>query len=256
MTKQEDIRVNKFISHNTKYSRREADTLIVEGRVTINKKTVKDLSTKVKRDDEVAINDKKVHIQTQYTVIVYNKPKGELVTKNDPKKRKIIYDTLSHKFRHFISAGRLDYASTGVLLLTDSASIANRLTTSNLERVYNIKIRGEIPPQMIRAMQEGIEIDDATAGAHEKSSITSMTFAPFYAYKILKSTPTYSKLRVAITEGKNRELRRFFAFFGNEVVDLNRVSFGGIELNALPQGKSRYLTNSEYSSLRKFLKSE
>jgi 23S rRNA pseudouridine2605 synthase len=81
-----------------------------------------------------------------------------------------------------------------------------------------------------------------------------MEVAPFYAYKILKDSPTYSKLRVIIGEGKNRELRRFFGYFDREVVDLKRVSFGTIELSYLPTGKSRYLEKNEYENLREFLK--
>jgi 23S rRNA pseudouridine2605 synthase len=83
-----------------------------------------------------------------------------------------------------------------------------------------------------------------------------MEFKPFIGYKIQKNQPNYSVLKVALSEGKNRELRRFFAHFGAEVVDLKRVSFAEIELNNLPTGKTRYLSRSEYSALHKFLKEE
>ena len=103
-------------------------------------------------------------------------------------------------------------------------------------------------------MKNGLELEDATAGAHDLSEIKSMNFAPFYAYKIIKSTPTYSILKIAIGEGQNREVRRFFSHFGREVVDLKRLSFGGIELNNLPNGKVRFLTRSEYGHLYEFMK--
>jgi 23S rRNA pseudouridine2605 synthase len=256
VTNQNSTRLNKYISHNTKYSRREADEVIKAGRVSINGAEISDLATKVEPTDEVRLDGKKIHVQTKYTVIVYNKPKGELVTKSDPQGRRTIYDGLAHKYRHFLPVGRLDFASTGVILLSDAPGVVDTLMHSKLERVYNVKVRGEIPPALIQAMNDGLELEDAREGGHEKSEITSMSFAPFYAYQVLKSTPTYSKLRVAITEGKNRELRRFFAHFGNDVVDLNRISFGGIELNALPEGKSRYLSPKEYESLHTFLKEE
>jgi len=105
-------------------------------------------------------------------------------------------------------------------------------------------------------MIEGMTLEDATAGGHSHSKITYMEFKPFIGYKIQKNTPNYSILKVAISEGKNRELRRFFAHFGGEVVDLKRLSFAEVELNNLPTGKSRFLSRSEYSALYKFLKEE
>ena len=85
---------------------------------------------------------------------------------------------------------------------------------------------------------------------------SEMTFAPFYAYQVQKNRHDYSILKIAIGEGKNREIRRFFAHFGADVVDLKRLSYGGIGLNNLPTGKTRFLTRSEYSSLRDFIKEE
>lgn len=83
-----------------------------------------------------------------------------------------------------------------------------------------------------------------------------MTFSPFYAYQIQKNQHDYSILKIAIGEGKNREIRRFFAHFGAEVSDLKRLAYGGIELNNLPTGKTRFLSRSEYTSLRDFIKEE
>ena len=149
--------------------------------------------------------------------------------------------------------GRLDYASEGLLLLTDSARVADLLMRSRLERVYNLKIRGSVSPAMERAMQEGMKIR-GKKGAHAQSGIEEMEFAPFFAYQIQKNSASYSRIRVAIGEGKNRELRRFFAHFDREVVDLHRVSFGGISLNNLPKGKTRFLTQKEYDDLHAFIK--
>jgi 23S rRNA pseudouridine2605 synthase len=248
------MRINKFISHNTKYSRREADKLIEEGRVNIDKKKVTDFSTVVKKDDKVFIDGKPVKVQTMFTVIVYNKPKGELVTKKDPQGRKTIYESLPSKFHHFIPVGRLDFASEGVLLMTDSPKVAEALMNSTVERTYNIKIKGNVTNSLVEGMTNGVTIVDSKKGAHEKTHIEDMVISPFYAYKILKDSPTYSKLRVMIGEGKNRELRRFFAHFDREVVDLKRVAYGTIELSYLPTKKSRYLEKKEYEDLREFLK--
>jgi 23S rRNA pseudouridine2605 synthase len=251
-------RLNKFISHNSRFSRREADELIKAGKVSIDGKVIGDLSTKVGFKTIVKVNGRtvKVDFTRASTVIVYNKLKGEIVSKNDPQGRKIIYDTIGKKFSHFIPIGRLDYASEGMLLLTDDPTIATALMTSDLERVYKLKIEGEVTKAMISAMDNGITLDDATAGAWDNTNTINMEFKPFLGYQVQTSSAKYSKLKVAISEGKNRELRRFFAHFGSKVVDLKRVSFGGINLNNLPSGKVRYLESDEYENLRSFMKDQ
>jgi 23S rRNA pseudouridine2605 synthase len=258
LEEEQAVRLNKFLSHNSNYSRREADKLIEDGRVSINNKPVTNLATKVTSNDTVRIGKKviKEEKNRKYTVIIYNKPKGELVTKNDPQGRRTIFDSLDKKFKHFMPIGRLDYASEGLVLLTDSVDVANKLMHSNLERIYKIKVSGEIHKKVEEAMLNGLELKDATTGAHEKSKIKSMSFEPFVAYQILTNGKNFSKLKVVITEGKNRELRRFFGHFGLDVMDLKRFEFGGISLNNLPTGKSRYLARDEYKDLRLFINSD
>lgn len=250
------MRLNKYISHYTTYSRRDADKLIEAGEVTLNKKTIKDFAYEVKEDDQIAIKGKAIKKRNDLTVIVYNKPRGVLVTKKDDRGRTTIYHKLPGKFRHFISVGRLDFASEGLLLLTDSPEVAQILMESKLHRTYNIKIDKPISKEMVTAMQEGLILEDATAGAHEKSKITSMEFSPFVSYEVRNEGQHYTKLRVTIEEGKNRELRRFFGHFGANVLDLKRVAFGGIELNNLPENKTRFFTRKEYDELREFMKKE
>ncbi len=248
------MRLNKYISHNTKYSRREADKLIEEGEVTLNKKVLKDFGYEVEEGDHIYVKGRPVKPTKEVTVIVYNKPKGVLVTKKDDRGRATIYHKLPGKYRHFVPVGRLDYASEGLLLLTDSPEVATALMESNLDRTYNLKIDKPVTQEMINAMQEGLVLEDARAGAHEKSKIHSMEFAPFVHFEIRAEGKNFTKLRVTITEGKNRELRRFFAHFEAKVLDLKRVSFGGIELNNLPTNKTRYFTRREYDDLHKFMK--
>ncbi|MEA3374000.1 MAG: pseudouridine synthase [Campylobacterota bacterium] len=248
------MRLNKFIAHYSTYSRREADKAIQDGYVRVDDEVETNPATQVdERWAKVYISGKKIVPTDQFTVIAYSKPKGELVTKSDPKGRRTIYDTLDHKYKHFIPVGRLDYATEGLLLLTDASRVANALMTSKLERVYKVKIKGLVTEEMEAAMTNGLVLDDATAGGHYESEVTGMHFAPFYAYQIQKNRGDYSILKIAIGEGQNREIRRFFAHFGAEVADLKRLSFGGIELNNLPTGKTRFLSRSEYGSLHQFL---
>ncbi|WP_373002722.1 pseudouridine synthase [Sulfurimonas sp.] len=251
------MRLNKYIAHHSSYSRREADKAILDGYVRINGEIQDNPATQVdEKDDIVYVSGKQITPRDKYTVIVYNKPKGELVTKTDPRGRRTIYDGLESKYKHFIPVGRLDYATEGVLLLTDASKIATALMDSNLERIYKVKIKGEVTPEMEAAMMNGLELMDATAGGHSHSKVTSMTFSPFLGYKIQKNEHNYSILKIAISEGKNREIRRFFAHFGTEVADLKRISFAEVELNNLPTGKTRFLSRSEYSALFTFMKAE
>jgi 23S rRNA pseudouridine2605 synthase len=248
------MRLNKYISHNSKYSRREADKLIADGDVSINKKVVSNFAIEVSEDDIVAIKNHPIKETTEYTVVVYNKPKGVLVTKKDDRGRATIYHKLGGKLRHFIPVGRLDYASEGLLLLSDSPLIVQFFMESDMVRTYNVKIDKPFSPEMEEAMKNGLTLADASAGGHEKSKIVSMEFAPFVEYEVRGQSGGNTKIRVSINEGKNRELRRFFAHFGAKVLDLKRIAYGNITLNNLPENKSRFFTKKEYTELREMMK--
>jgi len=248
------MRLNKYISHNTKYSRREADALIEAGEVTLDKRPLKEFGYEVQEDDRIFVKGKAIKVTSELTIITYNKPKGVLVTKKDDRGRATIYHKLPGKYRHFTPVGRLDYASEGLLLLTDDVEVATALMESGLDRTYNLKIDKPVTNEMMTAMKEGLVLDDARAGAHEKSKIYSMEFAPFAHFEVRSEGKNFTKLRVTITEGKNRELRRFFAHFEAKVLDLKRIAFGGIELNNLPENKTRYFTRREYDDVHKFMK--
>lgn len=248
------MRINKYISHNSKYSRREADRLIADGKVTINRNKLVDIAYNVKDGDQVSIGGLHVKERTELTMIVFNKPKGTLVTRKDDRGRTTIFHKIAGKFRHFIPIGRLDFASEGLLLLTDSPKVAEVMMKSNLDRTYNIKIDKPLSLEMEEAMREGLILDDARVGGHEKSKIYSMEFAPFINYEVRGVSNSFTKLRVTIAEGKNRELRRFFGHFEASILDLKRVEFGGIKLNNLPTGKTRYFTRREYDDIHKYLK--
>ncbi|MEO1958782.1 MAG: pseudouridine synthase, partial [Nautiliaceae bacterium] len=238
--------------HHTTYSRREADKLIFDGKVKVNGRVITNPAYDVEDGDKVSVNGKPVKRSTKYTCIVYNKPKGELVTKKDDRGRRTIYDSLPAKFKHFIPVGRLDFASEGLLILTDSPKVAHALMNSDLPRVYKLRIKGDITPKMEEAMREGVEV--GSEGAHEKNNQEKIKLEPFLNYQIIKNDPKYSTIKVAIKEGKNRELRRFFAHFGRDVLDLKRLSYGWVSLNALPTGKTRYFDKREYKLLKEYLK--
>ncbi|MDR2638737.1 MAG: pseudouridine synthase [Helicobacteraceae bacterium] len=246
-------RINKAVAERGGYSRREAERLILEGRVAIGRQKVSDLSIKVKEGDELFLDGRALAKRDgQYTVIVYHKPKGELVTRSDPQGRKTVFDGLPSRFSRFIAVGRLDYASEGLLMLTDAAEVADKLMRSDLERVYNVKIDGFVTPAIEKAMSEGLKLS-SKAGAHPLNDEMIGALSPFAKWRLEKNHPRFSRLKIALSEGKNREIRRFFAHFGRNTLDLKRVSFGEISLNALPVGKWRFCSKEEYRFLRRVL---
>ena len=248
------IRLNAYIAKHCPYSRRQADELIGQNRVQIERKNAK-LGDIIKQGERVFIDNKLVREkrESHFSAIIYHKPKGELVSRIDSFGRKVIYDSLGEKFRHFVPVGRLDFASEGLIILSDSKAIVNALSASNLEREYILKIDSKISNKMLEAMQNGLSLKNAKAGGHKISKITAMDFAPFLDVQILKNTPKFSRLKVSINEGQNRELRRFFAHFEAKVLDLRRVRFGFVRLNALPVGKSRFFNRDEYKALKEFI---
>lgn len=259
------MRLNHFIALHSRYSRREADRLILEGEVKINHSIATQHSqvpqialqnpNAAMKEFKIFIRGKILHYAKKegYTAIVYHKPKGELVSKKDSYGRKLIYDSLNKRYMHFMPVGRLDFASEGLLILSDSKEVVSKLMHSQLERNYILKIDSHITKPMLKAMEEGLVLKNAKAGGHKLSKISAMEFMPMQ-YEILKNS-SISKLKVCITEGKNRELRRFFAYFNANVLDLRRVCYGFIHLNALPVGKTRFFTKQEYNELHAFMKS-
>ncbi len=257
------MRLNHFIALHSKYSRREADKLITDGVVKINHTIATQHSIVPQvalqnpniamKDFKIFIHGKMLHYAKKkaYTAIVYHKPKGELVSKKDIYGRRLIYDSLNKRYAHFMPVGRLDFASEGLLILSDDKAVVSKLMHSQLERTYILKIDSHITKPMIKAMQEGLTLQNAKAGGHKLSKITTMEFMPM-GFEILKNA-TISKLKVYITEGKNRELRRFFAHFHANVLDLRRVCYGFVHLNALPVGKMRFFTKQEYDDLHTFM---
>ena len=246
------MRINQFIAHNSDFSRREADELIKQGLVKIGLKTA-EFSDSVGENDKVFVRGKRLARRKQFSLIIYHKPKGELVSRKDERGRRLVYESLPREFGAWRSVGRLDYASSGLLLLTDSPVIATALMQSDLEREYYLKIKGLLDEKVLEAMKNGLEIS-GLKGAHAKSKITTMKIAPFLDYEIFGASGGYTKLRVLINEGQNRELRRFFGYFDLKVMDLKRVGFGALALSTLKERKFRYLTKGEYDKLRDFLK--
>lgn len=210
-------------------SRREIEGWIAAGRVFLNGRVAK-LGDRASPSDTVLVDGKPVAapLKGQPRVLLYHKPVGELVTRSDPEGRRRVFDSLPPG--RWIAVGRLDLNSSGLLLLTDSGELANRLMHPRygLEREYLARVRGELPPDEIKRLLDGIPLDGEPAR--------------FDRIEKERGEGTNRWYRVVLREGRNREVRRLFEALGHSVSRLARVRYGPVELPPdLAAGKWRDL---------------
>ena len=223
-------------------SRRQAEKMILEGRVTLNGKKVSELGTKINPEaDHLKIDGKLVKLENKQKVyIALNKPRGCITTSLDEENRPTIYHFLEKKVRERVfPIGRLDCNSEGLLLLTNDGDMCEFLTRpkNSIERVYEVKIQGTIDKEVIARLNKGVRLDD---GWFSKPKI-----------KFLKKMEENCWVEVSLRSGKNREVRRIFNSLGYNVLKLKRIMFAAIELGSLKTGDFRYLTLREINSLKK-----
>ncbi|MCW1930568.1 MAG: pseudouridine synthase [Candidatus Kerfeldbacteria bacterium] len=231
----ENIRLNKFLVAQGVCSRREADRLIEAGKIFINGKPAT-LGAKVGGTEEIVVNGKKVTAQKRKSIIIaYNKPVGVICT-SDPSAPGNIIDAVNFPERIF-HIGRLDVASSGLILLTNDGDLVNKILRSEgrHEKEYIVSIDVPVTRDMLSELEGGVYI------------LGRMTL-PARAQKI----DTYV-LSLTITEGRNQQIRRMCEVVGAHVVDLTRERIMNIELGDLPLGQWRYLTPTEEKELRALL---
>ena len=225
-------RIAKVIARDTKYSRRQVEKLILEGRVKIDQKTIDKPSINVSSSNVILLDNKKIQFSQKTQLYKYYKPRGFLVTHNDPENRKTIFDSLPRKFENMISVGRLDYDSEGLLLLTNNGDIKRtmELPNNNWKRIYKVRVHGRINDDMISKIKKGITI--------KKIKYKSIDT------KIDSTSNSYTWVSMVLTEGKNREIRNIIEHFGMSVTRLIRIGYGPYKLDSLAKGefkKIKYL---------------
>ncbi|WP_439628719.1 pseudouridine synthase [Gemmata sp.] len=234
-------RLNKFLAHAGVGSRRFCDTLIVAGRVKINGVRVTDLGIKVDpAAHQVAVDDQPVKAER----LVYwavNKPVGHLCTNDDPDGRPRAIDLLPHVDQRVYTVGRLDEASEGLLLMTNDGDLAVSLMHPRygIPKMYFVLVAGKPGPDDLQKLLDGVWLSEGKVKAR--------------SVKRLKAQGNSTWLRVVLTEGKNREIRRMLAKLGHKVMKLRRVAIGPIKLDKLPKGKARRISETEMADLRKFV---
>ena len=218
-------RIAKRIAAAGVCSRREAERLILAGRISVNGKVLETPACLVSEDDKIVVDGKEIGIKSATRVWLYHKPTGLVTTARDPEGRPTVFGSLPPDMPRVISVGRLDLNSEGLLLLTNDGEWARKmeLPSSHLKRTYRVRVHGKIPADLAEQLAKGRTV----AGVH---------YAPC-AVKIEKGTGSNSWLTMTLEEGKNREIRRLMASFGIQVARLIRVSYGPYELGDLPKGK-------------------
>lgn len=227
------MRINKFLAEQGISSRRGSDQIIAEGRVTINGKPAK-AGDDVAADDVVMVDGKILSHKVKYEYYLLNKPKGYVCTVSDDKGRKTVMDLLPAGAGRVFPVGRLDYDTEGMLILTNDGDLAYRLTAprNEIPKTYLVRIEGAITDQQLNRLRAGVEIERGVVTKKCKITVT-------------ETSKTYTKLRVVLTEGKNREIRKMFEVVGKNVDFLKRLKIGELTLTGLDRGAVRRLTPEE-----------
>ncbi len=232
-------RIQKILARAGVASRREAERMVLEGRVTVNGKVVDRLGFKADpQKDAIKLDGKPVGRFEPRITLVLNKPRGYLTTVRDPKGRPTVMDLLPAQKWRLYPVGRLDLDAEGLLLLTNDGEIANRLTHPrySVPKTYLVKVSGVPEEKDLARLRRGILLEDGMARVVSCS--------------ILRQKEKNSWVRVVVTEGRNRLLKRMFLTIGHPVLKLKRVQFGPIRLGDLPFGHFRRLTPEEMEKLR------
>lgn len=240
MPENELIRLNRFIANSGVCSRREADELIRDGLITVNGKTVDDLGTKVSLYDDIRYKNKRLSAEKKVYILM-NKPKGYVTTVEDPHADHTVLELIGNACRERVyPVGRLDKATTGVLLLTNDGELTGKLTHPKYERrkIYHVFLDKPVTKSDISKITEGIDLDGDIIAADMISYV---------------DPDDKSQLGIELHSGKNRVIRRIFEQLDYKVKKLDRVYFAGLTKKNLPRGKWRFLTDKEISMLKRGL---
>ena len=235
-------RLQKILAAAGVASRRKAEELISAGRVTVNGKTVTELGTKADPShDRICVDGTPVQAAEKRVYLLLHKPKGYVTTTSDPQGRPTVMELLGEQAERLYPVGRLDYASEGLLLLTNDGALANRLmkAASHVAKTYLVKVAGTPKEEAIAKLRAGVSIatDD---GKRVRTSAA--------AVRIIKeaANPWYE---ITLIEGRNRQIRRMFEAVGHHVEKIKRVRYGPLTLD-VPPGEFRMLTLKEVERLK------
>ncbi len=237
---QEEMRLNKFVAHAGICSRRQAVDYIKKGNVSVNGQVVLEPYYLVKPEDEVTFKGKAIKPEKKKVYILMNKPRGFITTLSDERGRKTVMDLLKGKVEaRIFPVGRLDRATTGLLLLTNDGDLAKKLShpSHKVKKVYHVVLDKELAKIDLEKIQKGVELEDGLAQVDGVDYVQG-------AGK--------TEIGIEIHIGKNRVVRRIFEHLGYEVKRLDRVYYAGLTKKDLPRGFFRDLTEREIIMLKHF----
>jgi len=220
-------------------SRREAERFLLEGRIEVNGVRVSEPGTRVVPGrDRVAVDGDEVRVDAEPRWLALHKPAGVLTTRSDPHGGRTVYDVLPPELGTLRYVGRLDRDTEGLLIFSNQGDVIHGLLhpSREIEREYRAWVAGAPAAGTLRRLEEGVELGDGPARAKRA--------------ELVGTEGTWSVLRIVLTEGRKREVRRLLDAVGHRVVRLMRVRFGPLELGALPEGAWRALTQHEIDLLQ------
>ncbi len=238
-----EIRLQKVIADSGLSSRRKAEELILQGRVTVNGAIVRELGTKVNPEkDHVKVDGRHLKRQPPQIFLMLNKPKGFMSTMSDPEGRPTIADLLAGVKARVFPVGRLDFDSEGLMLLTNHGELAQALLHPrfHVPKTYLVKVKGVLTDDQIAQLERGVRLEDG------------MT-SPATVKKVRKADAN-SWIELTIHEGRKHQVKRMCEFVGHPVLKLVRVRMGPLTLHGIELGQYRYLTDREANALRDVLK--
>ena len=226
------MRINKFLAHCGVASRRKAEALILDGRITVNGRIIRDLAVTISDGDKVRLDESLVKIPQNFEYYILHKPKGYICTSKDELGRMNVTDLIKTNHRIY-SVGRLDKDTTGLIIMTDDGDLANKMLHPRfkLERKYYAYTKEQLHAKDLEKIKKGVFI-----GPRErvKADIKEVGF----------DKGKY-KWRVILREGKNREIRRIFLKYNQKVYNLHRYAFGGFTLKGIDRSKSKRISKKE-----------
>lgn len=232
-------RLQKFLANAGVASRRASEQLILQGRVQVNGKIVKELGVKVDPEkDEVRVDGKLCRIENKFFYIILNKPKGYVTTVKDPFGRPTVLNLLKGFKQRVYPVGRLDKDTEGLLILTNDGEVTYQLTHPKHEvnKTYIALVEGHVTESEIKKLNKGVMIKDGMTSPSKS--------------RILKYSQNETLLEIKIHEGRKRQVRRMCLAIGHPVIHLKRIAIGKITLNGLKTGQWRFMTKSEIEYIK------
>jgi 23S rRNA pseudouridine2605 synthase len=240
-------RLQKILSRAGVASRRAAEKLILDGRVSVDGSVVTELGTKADPETSVIrVNGKRVRIAWKRRYLVLNKPRGFVTTRSDPSGRPTVMELLPRSLRSLFPVGRLDMGTTGLLLLTDDGAFAQKVAhpSYEVEKTYMVTVRGIPSERILEKAKKGVQVEGQKLRVRTVELLRAQRKGS-PRRKVEGEAKEKAHLRIVLVEGKNREVRRLFQSLGHPVLALHRSKIGSLSDRGLPSGAYRSLTPRE-----------